>query len=219
MDNTLVLLYSCKLNLKKVKTCLNTWAEKIPHLLLICDEVLDFPVPQLVVPSFGYQKLSEKTALMWKMLPIELSTKYEYFLKVDDDTCFFPQRMSRKTTQEKWEFFGNTKRHKKPNPADIDWVNGSSYGLSKKAAQKLREALHDGSSFKKFCRHGPAEDVATSLLLKEQGIGAQHWDEMYVQEARRLLRNILLRKTGVITVANLTPAQMRILWLLRKVLP
>jgi len=198
---------------------MQTWASNLHDLILVSDSELPLGNPQLIVPSFGYKNLSQKTALMWKMMPEEKYLKYDYFLKIDDDTCLFSSNLQKKLAHIKDEFFGNTKRHKKINTPDIDWVNGSSYGLSKKAAQKLREALHDGSRFKEFCRHGPAEDVATSLLLKEQGIGAQHWDEMYVQEARRLLRNILLRKTGVITVANLTPAQMRILWLVRKVLP
>lgn len=212
MSRPLFLLYTCRKNLAKAEACLRTWAKKEKDLLIITDEALPVPARQEIIASHGYQHLCEKTCLMWETIATKHLGDYGHFVKVDDDTFVFTNNLKRRLHESTADFFGNWQRWRSPEPGIIKWVTGSFYGLSAKSVEVLAEQLKKPSERAEFIGRGPAEDVSVSAILAKKQIAPAAWPGMFVQEHRQTLRSLMFRPREPISVTNLTPTQMRLVY-------
>jgi hypothetical protein len=206
----LYLLYSCKKNKKKATACLSTWAKKCENAVVVTDEPMFARQAEMLVDSRGYEKLCEKTCLMWEQAWERFGKEFDYFVKVDDDTYVFPENLERKLASDRPQFFGNYSRWRSPDPSIIKWVTGSFYGVSNPTLHKMVGELGQTIPRNQFLARG-AEDVAVSVLLAELGIVPIEWDGIYISERKKTLKTLFERPAEIISVTNLTPIEIRII--------
>lgn len=207
----LYLLYSCKKNKKKATACLSTWAKKCENAVVVTDEPMFARQAEMVVDSRGYEKLCEKTCLMWEQVSRRFGKEFDYFVKVDDDTYVFPENLERKLASDRPQFFGNYSRWRSPDPAIIKWITGSFYGFSQTTLRKLVDQLSEPKNRDEFLARGPAEDVAVSVVLSQLGIEPIEWSGMFISERKKTLQTLFERPAEIISVTNLTPMEIRIM--------
>ena len=210
MNEVLFLLYTCRRNRERASACLRTWGKHLQNLIVITDKELSLNCKQEIIASEGYEKLCEKSLLMWEMAAKKYKHRYRYFIKVDDDTLIFPERVCKKLMEQKWEFFGNAKKYFKSEDQGHPWITGCFYGLSRQGLESLMRAVSKKAGRKKFISRGSAEDVSVSVCLAEKGIGASHWDEVLILDSKKKLKEAILNKK-IVSVNSLKPWQMKLM--------
>jgi len=185
---------------------------------LVTDESIFLGQKEMVVASRGYENLCQKTCLMWEQVWQDFGEKFDYFVKVDDDTYVFPENLKRNLAADRPEFFGNYSRWRSPDPTIIKWITGSFYGFSQKTLQKLIVELRAPKVRDEFLSRGPAEDVAVSVVLSQLGIEPIEWSGMFISERKKTLKTLFRNPGEMISVTNLTPMEIRILNFGRKML-
>lgn len=210
MGKTLFILYTCIQKKCQVTAWLKGWSSPATSLLIVTDKHLPFPQKQEVVESFGYQSLAEKTCLMWEQVYRKFGSKYDYFVKIDDDTFVFRENLLAKIQETLPEFFGNYSRWRTSQTEGINWVSGSLYGLSKTALEKLVHYLKDPNKRKTFINRGPAEDVSVSVAMAEMGIQPTEWPGIFISEKTKTVFTLLFKPLKIISITNLKPSELLI---------
>lgn len=214
----LYLLYTFEKNIKKAQACLKTWAKNCKNVVVVSNKQKNLNYSHLIVKSDGYENLSEKTCLMWEQVWHRYGQEFDYFVKVDDDTYVFPDNLERNLASDRPEFFGNYSRWRSPDSVIIKWITGSFYGFSQKTLQKMVIRLKEPKVRNEFLDRGPAEDVAVSVVLSELGIEPIEWSGIYICERQKTLKAFFSNPGEMISVTNLTPMEIKIMNLGRKML-
>lgn len=185
---------------------------------MVTDESIYSGRSEMVVASRGYENLCHKTCLMWEQVWQHYGEEFDYFVKVDDDTYVFPDNLERKLASDRPEFFGNYSRWRSPDSVVIKWITGSFYGCSQKTLHKMVVRLKEPKVRNEFLGRGPAEDVAVSVVLSELGIEPIEWSGIYICERQETLKTFFSNPGEMISVTNLTPMEIKIMNLGRKML-
>ncbi|NDD53757.1 hypothetical protein EBZ39_07745 [bacterium] len=214
MNSALFLLYTCRKHLKKTRACLETWGQACDHLLVITDEHLPIARPQEVIASFGYEKLCEKTLLMWNLIYKKYGHQYAYFVKVDDDTFVDPKKIScfLKKQPEGADYLGNTSYWSQIHGKEVTWAAGSMYIISQRALRHIANLFPHLAEFS--AKYGSAEDVAVAHLLGEQNIHCQNIHQHLLNVSFKQLSKI---NDHTFSVSALTPARMVLLYFVWKI--
>ena len=218
MGKTLFILYTCIQKKCQVTAWLKGWSSPATSLLIVTDKHLPFPQKQEVVESSGYQSLAEKTCLMWEQVYRKFGSKYDYFVKVDDDTFVFRENLLAKIQETLPEFFGNYSRWRTSQTEGINWVSGSLYGLSKTALKELVHYLKDPNKRKTFISRGPAEDVSVSVAMAEMGIQPTEWPGIFISEKTKSLKTFFSHPQEIISITNLQPIEIQAIYMANTIL-